>query len=176
MSDKANEKWPDILQLKGIEGIKVSFENLINVIDEEESKLYNNPFPFDDLNYIGSLSFQECICYDNNTIAEMIWTIDEVVRRIEIQERRVQKILNWLEGKLAKAIALIPPDLLAYMDRDIKYQTLAVRYPVVKWLVNERDDYSRQVIHWKHLAKNLEKKSRSLYWWLEKNNNASSNT
>jgi len=169
MSIREKTKYPDIRRLSDIDHVKSSFVDLMNIIDKEENQLHNDtPFPFGDLNYIGSLSFAECVCYDNDTIAEMIWTIDEVVRRIEIQEGRNQKILNWLEGKLAKAIALIPPENLAYMDRDIKYQTLAVHYPVVRYLLDERDDYVRQQVHWKNLAKNMEKKSRSLWYVLEK--------
>ena len=167
-SQNNKNRFPDLPQLQTDEGIRNSFHALLGIIDEEEDKLHNNaPFPYDDLNQIGIMEWEELILHDNTSIEEMIWKTDEVVRRIEIQEGRVQKILNWIDGKLAKALSFMPPDLMNYVERDVKYRTMGNHYPLVRFLLDEKDDYSRLAIHWRHLAKNMEKKSRSLWYRLE---------
>ena len=150
-------------------GIQDQWVDLLSKIDTEEGKLHSDAeFPFDDLNRLGSMEYAELVSYDNDTIEEFVWQLDEVVRRIEIHEGRIQKILRFIEEKLAKAIAAVPSDLLAFQDRDVKCRILASHYPVVQYLLDQKDDYSRQSLHWRGLAKNMEKKAWSLKYRLNK--------
>jgi len=164
-------KFPDIKGLNDMNSIKNQFMSLMKSIDEEENKLHSNtPFPNDILNRLGTLSYAEMVCYDISTIEEWVWDLSIIINRIRIQEARDTKISAWFEGKLAKAIALMPDGLLDYMDKMVKYHKLANQYPVVRYLLDEFEYYQRQLVHWNKLIEDFERKERSLWYRLNQLN------
>jgi hypothetical protein len=169
--DSVRIKLPAIKGLTDVDALKNQVIDLLAIIDAEEDRLLGGQeFPHDALQEIGTLSYEELICYDNNTLEQYIWELNEIVRRIDIQSNRIDKILNWLNGKLSKAIAMMPPGLLDYKTQEEKYQLLALEYPVVRYLLDERDDYQRQTLHWRNLNKDMDKKCWSLKYRLEQLN------
>lgn len=170
MGDKVERDvrtFPAVKGLTDLDNIKNQFIDLLMIIDKEEGQLTGDvDFPYDHLNRYSNIEYAEMCCYDANKLEKMIYQLDEVVRRIEIQEGRIQKVLAWINGKLSKAIALMPDGLLDYKETDVKHHMLASHYPVVQYLLTEKEHYNRQAIHWKHLAKNTEKKTRMLWYRL----------
>ena len=157
-------KWPKLSGLNDLDNINNQFIDLLMIIDKEESQLTGDTdFPYEHLNHCGNIEYAEMCCYDAGKLERLLWEQDEVVRRIEIQECLIQKVLAWINGKLSKAIALMPDGLLDYKETDVKYHMLAKHYTVVQYLLTEKEHYNRQMLHWKHLAKNTEKKTRMLW-------------
>jgi hypothetical protein len=163
-------------QLQDIDNIQGQLIDLFGYIDKEESKLTGEmEFPHDNLTKLGVLSFEELICYGNETLEQFVWELNEVIRRIDIQTNRIDKILGWVIGKLSKAVAMMPPGVLDYRTQEEKYHLLALEYPVVKFLLEEKEEYQRQQLHWRHMSKNLQQKCWSLKFRLEKLNKSENN-
>jgi len=167
MSHEKANNFPQNKGLNDLDNIKNQFIDLLMIIDKEENQLTGDiEFPYDDLNHLSTIEYAEMCCYESGKLEEMIWKLDEVVRRIEIQENRIHKVLGWINGKLSKAVAMMPPGLLDFKETDVKHHMLAQHYPVVQYLLTEKEDYNRQAIHWRHLAKNTEKKTKLMWYRL----------
>ena len=168
-TENKGSTFPKSQVLNDLDNIKGQFLELLSLIDrEEETLIAGAEFPFDDLNRMGSLSYEEINCYGHEVIEEMLWQTAEVIRRIDVQSGRVRKILNWLNWKLNKALAMMPQELLEFKERETKYCMLSQHYSVVRYLLEEYQDYQRQEVHWQHLSKNMEKKERILWHILDR--------
>lgn len=170
MDDKANKStWPRLTQLQDEDAIRDQFSDLLGTIDDEEHKLTNNTtFPFDIINQIGNLSYEELACYSELQLEEWLWDLSRALFRIQVHENRINKILGWINSKLNKAISLMPPDLMNYVERDVKYHMMANRYLVVRYLLSERDKYQQEQVHWTKIHNEISRRDRMMWHILNK--------
>jgi hypothetical protein len=161
--------FPKIRGLEDLDGINDQFQNLLSYLDRDEEQLgVNTEFPSEDCNALGSLIWEELLLFDHDTIQEFIWKTGEIIRRIDIQSNRIERILSWIDSKIAKSLAMMPDNLFNFVEKDVKIQKMALNYSVVKFLLDEKNDYEQQKLQWRNLSKNLEKKERSFWFRLTK--------
>jgi hypothetical protein len=169
---QGNSVFPQIKQLHDQDHIRNQFMSFLEIIDQEELKLYGKRnrqeyeeviFPTEDLNYFGTITWDEICQYKQADLEDLALNLTHVISRVTIQENRIAKVLYWIEGKLSQAISMIPQDLLAYNDTRTKYQLMANHYQAVRYILKEKEDYDRLKLNWKNVTKNLEKIERMLW-------------
>ena len=166
--DKAGDLPEKLIALlNNVDEIDGQFFNFCARLDEIDFALCgNDPFPWDDIQSCSTLNYMIVQGYENDQLESMIWTIDDCIRRVDIQTNRVNQIVAWIENKLTKILAHIPPDALQFMDKEEKYHRLARRFKVAQFLMKEREDYRVQQIQWKRVSQNLDRKQKLMWFRL----------
>ncbi len=149
---------PYIQELNDIERYTQEFDNLTYLtVKYEESICDEDKFPVCDLKYIARLTYPEILASDEDYLEELMWRINTLLMRMYIKNNNYDRLLSWLNNKISKAITLSGSDSHSqYFQREDKIQYLACYYPVVNFLVEQRDLYQQQKIQLNNLDSIIE--------------------
>jgi len=166
--DKAGDLPEKLVKgLNNVDEIDEQFFKFCAKLDEIDHAFCGvEPFPWDDIQSCNTLDYMIVQGYEKDQLESMIWVVDDCIRRVDIQSNRIDQIVTWIENKLTKILAHIPPDALQFMDKEEKYHRLARRFKVAQYLMKEREDYRIQQIQWKKVSQNLDRKQRMMWFRL----------
>lgn len=168
MANENRNSFKEIKGLNDIDNISSQFNELIQKLDRDEKIFHlNKDFPVEYINELGVLHYLEIKQKTKEELEELIWKCDYVTKRIVIQTNRVNRILYWINNKLEKAVSLIDPVLLSpYFGNRLKHELLAKHYPVVKILLEEKDEYENQKMNFNNLEEMFKKQSKNIEYYL----------
>jgi len=163
--------FPRIAHADRIDTIEDQFFDFIRILDKQEEKWFNDqPFPDEWIEDAGWLDYHAMMDLDN--IDERLARTAHAIWRVDTQLNRIDQIIRWIDSKIAKITAYVPKHMLEYMNQDEKYHRLGNAYPVVAWLVDQRQGvakdgtrigYVYEQLKYRNVAKNLERIERLLY-------------
>lgn len=163
---------PRIQGTDRVDAIKDQFFDFIRILDKQEEKWFGNqPFPDEWIEDMGWIDYHAIKDMDN--LDERLTRISHAIWRVDTQLNRIDQIIRWIDSKIAKIAAYIPKHMLEYVGQDEKLHRMANAYPVVAWLVNERQGvakdgtkigYIYEQLKYRNVSKNLERIERLMYF------------